>query len=809
MTLAESIRVSVRHLIRSPGFTVGAALTLALGIGLSTAVFTVADALLLRKLPVRDQGSLVTLWAARNDGSAPNWPLDLRQTREFTQRTTTFQSLGYYAYEGAWPVAIRSGDQLTRMRRALVSGNYFDVLGARALVGRALQPSDNVIGAAPVVVISHSTWQTRFGGDPETVGRALQLMEFGTTARIVGVMPPGLEYPRATELWAPYVPARLKSESGTSAYTAVDLVGRLAPGATAANAASELTAYFNRPEMNEWARNVHGVATSFQDVLLGDARSAVLVFLAAAGLLLLITCIDVANLLLIRGLARVREIAVRGAIGATRAQLVAQLALENALLALTGGVLGVVVAIGGVQAFRIFAPTNTPLVDTVGVNIGMLTGAILSTTLAAVVFGLAPALATARTDVQEVLRSGTRQSSRRRSRLVRETLVAAQVALAVLMLAAATLIGRSFLKLRSVDLNFDSSRVLVAELAIRYDRYDDLPKQMELLRRVLEQLRVTPGVQAVSPVVAMPFSGTGGWTGRAGLAGQSAEQAAKNPMFNMDVVTPDYFPTMGLRVVRGRAFTAQDRKGSAPVIVVSERTARLYFPNQDALGQRLFVGGGLHDGFTVVGVVKDTRYRDLREAQPGVYYNLEQSPFPFPPTSFVVRSATSADVLVPALRRAVADAAPGVELATASPFDTYIQGPLSQPRLNAFLLAVFASSAVILTAIGIFGVVATMVRQRAQELGVRMALGATAADIQSLVLTRGLAIAIAGVTIGITASLLTNRALTALLYDVSATDAASLGGVAIALVAIAAIASILPARQSARIDPVIALRADG
>ena len=808
MSLGQSVRLSARQLIRSPGFAAGAALTLALGIGLSTAVFTVADALLLRRLPVADQDRLITLWGERNDRTVDNWPLDLTQTREFTQQATTLRSVAYFAYEGAWPVAIRTGDQLTSLRRALVSGNFFDVLGTRAIEGRTLQAADNVVGAAPVVVLSHSAWRSRFGGDPKVVGRTLTLMEFATTATVVGVMPPGLEYPRGTDFWAPYVPGRLRSENDTTTYTAVDLVGRLTRGATRENAASQLTTYFNRSGASEWSRNLHGVANPFQEAILGSARSAVLIFLGAAALLLLITCIDVANLLLVRGLGRVREIAVRGALGATRARIMRQLVTENALLAAFGGALGVLIAVVCVKVFRAFAPANLPLIETVGLNAAVLTGAILITSVAALIFGLAPAFVTARSDIQEVLRSGTRHSASRRSRFVREGLVAAQVALAVLMLSAAALIGRSFVKLRGVDLKFDPSHLVVAELAIRYDQYDDLPKQVELVRRLAERLRETSGVQAASPVVAMPFSGTGGWTGRAGRVGESAEQAAKNPMFNMDVVTPDYFATMGLRVVRGRGFTAEDRKDAEPVVVINESTARLYWPNRNALGQRLIIGGGLTQPFTVVGIVEDARYRDLRDPKPSVYYNFDQSPFPFPPTTFVIRSAGPPEDLVPTLRRAVAEAASGVALASASSFESYMQAPLAQPRLNAFLLGVFAASAVILAAIGLFGVVATMVQQRSHEIGVRMALGATSRNIESLVLSKGIVIAGAGVLAGIGAALVTNRVLVTLLFDVSPTDGVTLAAVGAFLVLIAAIASLIPARQSARIDPAVALRSD-
>jgi predicted permease len=459
-----------------------------------------------------------------------------------------------------------------------------------------------------------------------------------------------------------------------------------------------------------------------------------------------------------------------------------------------------------VGAFRAFAPENVPLLDTVHVNGVALAGAIAITTLATLVFGLAPAFVTSGTDVQEVLRSGMRQSHSRRSRIAREALVSAQVALAAVMLCAAALIGRSFMKLRGADLRFDASKVVVAELAIRYDQYDGIAKQMRLVRELIPALRATPGVDGVSPVVAVPFSGTGGWTGSGRRAGQSPADAAKNPKFNIDVVTPDYFPTMGLRVVRGRALAEQDRKGTERVVVVSESMARLYWPNQDAIGQRLLLTDA--ESFTVVGVVDDTRYRDLRVAQPSVYHALAQSDFPFAPTTFVIRTSAPEAAIVAALRRAIAETAPGVELATAASFEHYMEGPLAQPRLNAFLLGVFAASAALLAAIGLGGVVATTVRQRTQELGIRMALGATSSDIQRMILTHALVVVGAGVAIGIVAAIATNRALGALLYDVSPTDSVVLLAVAAFLTMIAGIAALLPARRSGNIDPVVALRSE-
>ncbi|HET6679809.1 MAG TPA: ABC transporter permease [Gemmatimonadaceae bacterium] len=809
MNLVESVRLGLRSLARAPGFSAMAVAILAIGIGLSTSVFAVADALLLRQLPVREQDRLVTLWGEKRDGSIDHWPLDLRSTEEFARESRAVQQVAYVAYEGAWPVAIRDGDRLTRLRRALVSGNFFTVLGTRPVIGRALRQDDNVVGAAPVAVISSAIWQSRFGGDPTVIGRRIVADEFNLAYTIVGVMPQGLEYPVGADFWAPYVPARLTAADDTTAYTALDIVGRLAPTASIENARNELTTHFSRDGTSAMSRELRGVAHELPEVVLGDARPAVLVFTAAAVLLLLIACMNVANLLLVRGLARTREIAIRLALGASRSRIVAQLVGENVVLALAGGVLGVGVSALAVRGFLWFAPADIPLLGRVRLDATVLAAAFVLTTVATLLFGIAPAFLSARANANEMLRSGARQSAGRGARRGREALVAAQVALAVLMLSAATLIGRSFVKLQREDLAFDASHLIVAELAIRYDRFTTPASQLPLVREVVEELRVTPGVQGVSPVVAVPFSGTGGWTGRARTEGQSAEDAAGNPMFNMDVVGPDYFTTFGLQARRGRVFTDEDRNGAEPVVVVSEGTARRYWPGADPVGKRLLTGATAADEFTVVGVVADTRYRSLRDAMASVYFPLAQSRFPFAPTRLAIRAAGAPADLVPTIRRVIDRTTPGVRLASAAPFESYMRGPLAQPRLNSMLLVTFAVVAVALAAMGLFGVMATTVRQRAHEFGVRMALGATPARIRTMVLGRGLAITCAGVSVGVIASLLATRALSALLYGVSAVDPLTFIGVAICLTIIALLATFIPARFGAHVDPASALRADG
>ena len=803
--LLQNLRAAIRSLRRTPGFAATAVLTLALGIGLAAAVFTVADALLLRKLPVRDQDRLVVLWGEKRDGSFDNHPIGLEDAREFARRAQSLELIASYTYEGAAPVLIRDGDHVSRVHVALVSGDFFDVLGARPVVGRTLRAEDDLRGAAPVVVLSHAGWQRQFGGDLDVVGRQIVMHSDGMAYTIVGVMAQGLDYPRGADFWAPVV--RWVPEE-RARFIALYVLGRLAPGATQARAREEMSAFFRRADAPWWQRDLSGVVHTFPDLVIGETRPALLLFAAAAGLLLLITCINVANLLLVRGLARVREIAVRSALGASRGRIVAQLLTENALLAVAGGVLGLAVAAGAVRIFVAFAPSGMPRLDEIRLNATALAGAIIITGIAMLAFALAPTFTTSRVDAQQVLRSGTRQSASRRSRLVMESLVAGQIALALLVLSAAGLIGRSLTNLRGAELSFDASRLLVAGLALRSDQFDDTAKQLALLETLLPRLPAIPGVRAVSPVVAAPFSGSHGWDGRPAVEGQSPEQAAANPMLNMEVVAPDYFATLGVRVLRGRAFTEEDREGAPLVVIVSESAARHYWPGQDPLGKRLLFGPELDRTVTVVGIVPDTRYRDLRDARPSIYFPLRQPFFPFVPLTLAIRTSGPPAEVVPAIRRVISETAPGVALADAAPFETYLARPLAQPRLNALLLAVFAGAAVALAAIGLFAVMATMVRQRTHELGVRMALGATASDVRKLVLRRGMALAAAGTGLGLLGALAANRLLSALLFEVSPTDAPTLVIVALGLLGVATVASFIPARTSTRIEPIIALRAE-
>ncbi|MDF1502363.1 ADOP family duplicated permease [Roseisolibacter sp. H3M3-2] len=802
------VRVALRSLRRTPGFSAAAALTLALGIGLATAVFTVANALLVRDLPMRDQDGVAVLWAERRDGSFAHLPFALDDARAFAAGSRAVRAAAYAAYEGARPAAVLDGTGLTRLARAHVSGNFFDVLGARPLLGRALRPEDDVVGAAPVIVLSHAAWRRQFGGDPAAVGRSLRLHADGVAHTVVGVMPPGLDLPRGTDFWAPLVPA--KTIPGTDSVVAhVDVVARLAPGAAPGAAAAEVTRWYATHEGPAWLADLRGVATPAAALGLGDARPALLAFAAASALLLLVTCLDVANLLLARGLGREREVAVRAALGADRARVVGELLTEHALLAAIGGVLGAGVAWAAVRGFVALAPAGLPRLEEVRPDAAALLLAVAVTGAATLLFAVAPAVVTSNVDVQVTLRAGARDGARRGARALREGLVAAQVALALVVLSAAALLGRTMRNLETADLAFDGERLLVAELALRQDAYDTPAKQAAMLDQLLPAVRALPGVRGASPVVAVPYAGSGGWDGRLEAEGQDARAAAANPLLNMEVVTPDYFATLGLPLLRGRAFAESDRQGALPVVMLSESAARFYWGGADAVGKRLQLGPPqARRAFTVVGVVPETRYRDLREARPSVYFPLAQSFFPFTPTTLVIRAAGTPATVAPALRAAIAEAAPGVALASATPFETLRAALLAQLRLNALLLACFAGAAVLLAAVGLAGTMATTVRQRTRELGVRMALGASGRDVAWLVVRRALVVSAAGAGFGLLGALAANRALAVLLYGVAPTDAGTLAVVVVVLLAVSAVAALLPARSGARIEPIQALRAE-
>jgi predicted permease len=804
----HALRLAARSLQRSPGFTFAAVLALSLGIGLATAVHTVADALLLQRLPVREQERVVVLWGITRDRRFDNFPLRLSEVREFERRTRTLAQVAFFGYEGAWHVPVRDGERVFRMRRAHVSGTFFDVLGTRAALGRTLQPDDDVLGAAPVLVISHGAWQRYFGGDSAILGRSILMLNNGMTHQIVGVMPQGIEYPAGVEFWAPVIPGTAGSGIPTES-PAFDLIGRLRPGASETHARIELDEYFDRPDRPTWPGELDAVSHTLPALIFGDTRPALLAFAAAALLLLLITCINVANLLLARGLDRVREVAVRTALGASRRRIALQLLLESTILAVLGGASGLLLASAAVRAFVHLAPDSIARLDSIRLDLRVLIAAGLITAIALIGFALAPALATSRAHLNTMLRSGSRQAGGGRPhRLITNTLVIGQIALALMILSAAAIVSRSLLALHQLDLAIRTEDLLIGELAVRYDVFDDRGKQIALLDRLLPAVRAIPGVHDVTPAHTVPFPGSGGIAGSLRREGQSADEGARNPLLNFEIAAPNYFATLGIPVLRGRSFTDDDAEGTARVLIISQSAARQYWPGQDPLGKHLQMGAEAQRTFTIVGVVPDTRYRDLRDTRGSVYFPLRQATFPSAPMTLALRITAQPAQVLPLLHRTIDQVDSGVTLLQVAPFEEFLAARRALPRLNALLLAAFAASALLLAAIGLFAVMATLVRQRRSELGVRMALGATAGNLHAHVLRHGLSLAATGTAIGLAAALLTNRLLTNLLFRVRPADAASLAAAALLLLAVAAAACVIPARASTRIPPSAALRGE-
>ena len=799
------MRIALRSLARARGFSAAAILTLALGIGLTTAVFTIADALLLRKLPIREQDRVVVVAGITGDGKTTNYPSSVQGAQEFVRGSRALGSAAFYTYEGATSKPMKSGDVITPLRRALVSGNYFALLGANPIMGRALRAEDDVSGAPPVMVLSYRAWHERFAADSNIVGRRVDLYDEGIAYTIVGVMPQGLDFPRGVDAWAAMfaaIPVK------NIPYVSLNVIGRLATGATVETAASEMTRFWNRDGADAFEREMRGGAAPLAELVIGDTKPAVLAFAAAAILLLLITCVNVANLLLVRGLRRTRETAVRIALGASPGRVVVHVLAENAVLAVAGGVLAIVVATVAVQLFVNFAPASLPRVDEISLNGLALLVTVGTTVFAMLVFTLVPAWLAGRVSGADTLRSGTRGTGTRFSRLFSEGLVVSQVALALLVLSASMLVGRSLMNLQRAELSFDAAPLVVAELSLRADRYDSAPTQLAMLSTLVAAVQAIPGVSGVTPVVAVPFSAIG-WDATPSAEGQTAEQGSSNPLLNMELASPDYFRTLGMKVVDGRAFDDADREGSSPVAMLSESAAKQYWPRESAIGKRLFMGSGAaRRTFAVVGVVPDTRYRDLRNARASIYFPLRQSFFPFAPTTLVIRTNTSLATIAPALRGAVHDNAPGVVVARVTPFAAFLDAPRAQPRLNAMLLAVFASASVLLASIGLFGVMATMVQQRTREFGVRQALGATSFSVGCMVLRRGVTLAAIGSGVGLVAALGLNRMLMAMLFDVSPTDSPSLLLTALLLLVIAVLATAIPALQGTRVSPLEAMRTE-
>jgi predicted permease len=808
----QDLRLAWRGLCRARGFTGAAVLTLAIGIAGTTVMFALIEGVLLRPLPVRDQDRLLVAWKERRSAGVRHWPFRVRDIDALSRESQILERVAGVSYNGATSLVAVENGSVSYISGAAVTGDFFSVLGAEPMVGRAMNSADDVTGAENVLVITHRLWQRRYGGARDVIGRRVIVGERPFT--VVGVMPPDVEYPRGVEAWMTIAAMQTVTNPVFREAVAneVDVVARLRTGATIAQAASELRSLVARFEADEppgIPRGLTPVVRSYEGVVVRDVRAVMLVLFGAVGLVLLIATANVANLLLMRGEARRMELALRAVLGAGRGRLARQLLAESVVLALAAGAVGLVVTWWSLRALVALVPGGLPRVDSVHIDAGVIAFTVGVAFLTVALAGLTPALSSTRADLAAQLRCGDRGAIGTAAQNARRALVVAQVALAVTIVAAAGLLTRSLLRLQSVDMGLAADRLVFVQLALPQAKYAERARHLQFLNDVVAELQVAPGIEAATPVNTSPFAGTNGWDLPVFTAeGQSAERAATNPSLNLESIHPNYFKTFEVNLVRGRGFTEADRQGAPDVAIVSEDVAARTWPGEDAIGKRLKFGGVDFQSpwRTVVGVVRPTRYRDLAEPRATLYLPAEQ--FIVAAHMLVLRSASPLALVAGVVREHVRTVDPNVQVMRVAPFAELLEGPLARPRFNAFLIDVFGVAALLLAAIGLYAVLAASVRQRYTEIGIRVALGATPSDVRRLVLGEGVLLATLGAAIGFAIAMVTTRLLRGLLYGVHPLDPATMLTAGLLVVGASALASYLPARRATWVDPVAMLRAN-
>ena len=801
-TLLRDLRYSLRMLARAPGFTVLAVATLALGIGANTAIFTVANSVLLRSLPYRDPGQLVRISTHRDGSCCVSLPY-------FTVLSATNRSFsGVTAYQfDTVNLAVPDGAEQTDAER--VTGNFFDVLGARLLAGRTFTPEEDQPGGNQVVLIGYELATRLFGGAQSSVGQHLALDSKDYT--IIGVVPPkfGVQLlGRQPEIWMPRIiefslttPARVNL--GGMYYEAV---GRLRSGVTNAQALAETEVIFqqykhDKPGNFDATSDVAMTVSNLQANLVANVRPTLLILSAAVGFVLLIACANVANLLLFRALSRRKEFAVRSALGAPRSTLVRQLLTESVLMAVVSGGLGIFLGYLGTRFLGAFTQTNLPQVADIPMDLRVLSFTVAISVLSGILFGLAPSLQLSRPNLGSTLSDEGRSStgSRQRNR-VRSVLVAAQVALSMVLLIGSGLLIRSFMRLRMVDPGFGAKNTLTAKTFLPPAIYPQPADRIAFYRSALQHLQSVPGVEAAAISTALPVLSTHGAPAR--FEGEPEVDLGRRTVVLIESISPDYPKAMRMPLVAGRAFNDLDDAQSTPVVMVNQATARRFWPNQDPLGKLVWVGR--FPPCQVVGVLADIKNDSLASpTQPEVFFPYPQLASPMLYVS--IRSSIDPHSLVSALRAQIVAVNRGQPISDVQTMEERLESASAQTRSMMLLIGVFSATALILALVGIYGVIAYSVAQRTQELGIRIALGASSADIFRLVIGNGLRLAVAGTIIGLVASFALTRLMASLLFQTSATDPITFVASAAVFAVVAALASYLPARRAMRINPTDAL----
>ena len=801
-TIWQDVRYGARMLMKRKGFTLAAVSALALGVGANTAIFSVVNGVLLRPLPFAAPERLVGLRETLPDeGSIP---LAQRTYAAWSENSAVFESVAaMYSSESNL-----EGDEPQRVTMAKVTPSYFNVMGTQPALGRALLPEDARPDSERVVVLSYELWQSRFGGERNVIGRQARIDGRGHT--IVGVMPPALTDADVgwMSLWTPLT----FSERGlNNPYRYLQANARLKPGVSVAQARAELQRIMAslRQDFPQTHGKPYGVdVRPLREFVVGArTRTALYVLSGAVMFVLLIACANVANLLLARASSREREMAVRAALGASRARIVRQLLVEGLILSALGGGLGLLLASFGVDALAAVHADAIPRFAEVRINTPVLFFALALSVLTALAFGLAPALRATKFDINAALKDGARggvTAGARRNRL-QGALVVSEVALSLVLLVGAGLLIQSFLRLRAVEPGFDLDRVLTMEVSLPFATYKEPHERTDFYRRTLERIRALPGVESAGATQSLPFRPTM-LTDHIVIAGQPAPPAGQEPFIRGTSITSDYFRTMGMRLVRGRAFTEQETwEGGS--IIVNQAFARRFFGDEDPIGQRVKVGYD-RAWLTVVGVVQDTTQNSVdTETIEEMFVSYVNGANPsVVRMNFVVRAAGDPASLAGAVREEIRRGDPALPVSNVATMRALADRVLSPARFNLVLLTLFAAVALVLALIGIYGVMNYTVTQRTHEMGIRLALGARATDVLKLVVGQGMMLALVGVGLGLIGAFAVTRVMASLLYGVSATDPLTFALITLLLVAVALLACYVPARRATKVDPMVALR---
>jgi predicted permease len=804
--LGQDLRYGARMLVKNPGFTVVAVITLALGIGANTAIFSVVNAVLLRPLPFENPDELVMIWQTdpqRGTFQDLVSPLNLH---DWQQQSHTFAQIAAFNPRGFSLTGTGEPEQLPG---TFVSVELFPMLGANPLLGRNFLPDEGRPGGNRTVIISYALWQRRFGGDPTLVGKSLTLN--GAIYTVVGIMPAKFQFPiqgqfpiPVSELWAPLAidPAQV-TRGDRDWFT----IGRLQPGVSIEEAQAEMATIAQRlaEQYPDFNRGVGVHIVGYHQQLTGNLRAALLILLGAVVFVLLIACANVANLMLARAATRQRELAIRTALGAGRSRLMRQLLTESVLLSLLGGTLGLALALWNFDAIVAALPAHMPRASEIKVDRQVLVFTFAVAVMTGVIFGLVPALQASSLNLNDALKeSGGKGTGGVVRHRVRSLLVVTEVALAVVLLAGAGLLIRSFHRLQQVNAGFNPENVLSVPFVLPQNRYPDGNTRVAFINRITEKLKALPGVKAVGVVNTLPLSSE--YSSASFIVERQTVSPEGRNVANMRAATPDYFRTMSIPIVKGRGFTDQDHFDAPTVVIINEQFARLYFPNEDPIGKRV-ISPASSDGIpmTIVGVAGDVRNDGPEdEPKPEFYYSYFQNRLSA--MVMAIRTSVEPASLIPAVRREMWSEDKDLPLANISTLEQLLSKTTAQRRFNLLLLGLYSGLALILAVVGIYGVVSYAVSQRTHEIGVRMALGAQQGDVRKLVIRQGMIPVVAGIAIGLSGALALTRLMKSLLFGVSATDPLTFVGLSLLLIVVALVACWIPARRATKVEPLLALR---